>query len=128
MQDTDPTFDRIVERIATDGWIALPGFLDAAAVSALARESTALFGEGAFHEAAIGGGAQQHVDGDVRADQIFWLEPAGSGNAQRECLARFEALRLRDVNARLGLRCGSLKTLVSVLRPAHAREPLRQGF
>jgi SM-20-related protein len=104
MQDSDQTLDHIVEQIAAEGWMALPGFLDAAAVRALALESVALFGQGVFHEAAIGGGAQQHLDGDVRADQIFWLEPAGSGDAQRDCLARFEDLRLRlNRDLQLGL-------------------------
>src|SRR5262245_6515877 len=104
MQDSEKKLELISDRIAAEGWIALPGFLSAAAVDALSRESSALFHQGVFHEAAIGGGAQQRIDGDVRADQIFWLEPAGSSDAQRECLELFEALRLRlNHDLQLGL-------------------------
>ena len=97
-------FNRIVEGIGSGGWIALPGFLDEAMTRALAAESIALFAGGAFHDAAIGGGTQQRIDGDVRADQILWLEPTDSSDAQRECLDKFEALRLRlNRDLQLGL-------------------------
>jgi SM-20-related protein len=104
MHQSDPQLEQISEQIGKAGWLALPGFLDAAQTLALSRECAALFGQGAFHDAAIGGGAQQRTDGDVRADQILWLEPAGGSEAQRECLARFEALRLRlNRDLQLGL-------------------------
>jgi SM-20-related protein len=96
--------DRIVDGMASSGWVALPGFVGEAEVRALAAESAQLLRGGAFHDAAIGAGAQQRVDEGVRADQILWLEPAGSSEAQRACLARFEQVRLRlNRDLQLGL-------------------------
>ena len=104
MHESDQKLELISNRIAADGWISLPGFLDPETVRTLSRESADLFGQGAFHDASIGGGAQQRIDGDVRADQILWLEPAGSTEAQRNCLAQFEAMRMRlNRDLQLGL-------------------------
>jgi SM-20-related protein len=96
--------DRIVDGMAASGWVALPEFIDAGEVRNLAAESGQLFQGGAFHDAAIGGGAQQRIDGEVRADQILWLESAGSSETQRACLAKFEDMRLRlNRDLQLGL-------------------------
>jgi SM-20-related protein len=96
--------DRIVDGMASSGWVALPGFVGEAEVRALAAESAQQFRHGAFHDAAIGAGAQQHVDEGVRADQILWLEPSGGSKAQGACLAKFEEVRLRlNRDLQLGL-------------------------
>jgi SM-20-related protein len=96
--------DRIVDAMASAGWVALPGFLEEAGVRTLAEESAQLFRHGAFHDAAIGAGAQQRIDEGVRADQILWLEPSGGSEAQRACLGKFEQVRLRlNRDLQLGL-------------------------
>lgn len=97
-------FQTISDRIAAKGWVVLPDFIDDGQVRLLGEEASRLAAHGAFHDAAVGGGAEQRIDGDVRADQILWLEPSGSSEAQRVCLARFEELRLRlNRDLQLGL-------------------------
>ena len=97
-------FDYIGGRIASEGWVAVPGFIDDELMRTLGDDAARLAAKGEFHDAAIGSGAQQRIAGDVRADQILWLESSGTGDAQRECLARFEALRLRlNRDLQLGL-------------------------
>jgi len=98
------TFDGISDRLASQGWVAAPDFIDGGMVRALGEESVRLAAHGAFHDAAIGSGAQQRVAEDVRADQILWLEAGGSSESQRQCLGRFEALRLQlNRDLQLGL-------------------------
>jgi SM-20-related protein len=82
------------ERIATEGWTVVPGFLDAGLTASLRQECAALFAQGEFHDAAIGSGTGRQVARQVRADQIRWLEDAGESAAQRTCLDAFEQLRL----------------------------------
>jgi SM-20-related protein len=97
-------FDRISASIAAQGWIEVPDFIGEDLVQALGTESLRLAEQGAFYDAAIGHDAQERVDGQVRADQISWLDTAGSSEAQRQCLARFEDLRLRlNRDLQLGL-------------------------
>lgn len=94
MPDTH-AFDLIGDRIAGEGWVALPDFIAPEMVSALRGESAGLVAQGSFLDAAIGSGGDRHLDEDIRADQILWLEPSGGSEAQRECLERFEQLRLK---------------------------------
>ncbi|HEX7811179.1 MAG TPA: 2OG-Fe(II) oxygenase [Burkholderiales bacterium] len=103
MPDTH-AFDLIGDRISRDGWVALPDFVAPGMVSSLREESAGLAAQGSFLDAGLGSGADHRVDGDVRADQILWLESSGSSDAQRECLERFEQLRLRlNRDLQLGL-------------------------
>lgn len=82
----------------------MPDFIGAGMVSALRGESAGLAAQGSFLDAAIGSGADRHLDEDIRADQILWLEPSGGSEAQRECLERFEQLRLKlNRDLQLGL-------------------------
>lgn len=54
--------------------------------------------------AAIGGGANRQVHSHIRADEIFWWDPADASPARRECLDRFERLRLAlNLHLQLGL-------------------------
>ena len=54
--------------------------------------------------AAIGGGANRQVHSHIRADEIFWWDPADASPARRECLDRFEQLRLAlNLHLQLGL-------------------------
>lgn len=94
----------ISDRIGSEGWVAIPSFIDPGLVASLGGECTRLAAQGSFHDAAIGSGADRRIAGDVRADQILWLEQSGSSDAQRECLERFEQLRLKlNRDLQLGL-------------------------
>lgn len=94
VQDPD-VLELISDRIGRDGWVAIPSFIVPGMVAALREECARLVAQGSFHDAAIGSGADRQTAGDVRADQILWLEQSGSSEAQKECLDRFEELRLK---------------------------------
>ncbi len=94
VQDLD-VLERISDRIGRDGWVAIPSFIVPGMVAALGEECARLAAQGSFHDAAIGSGADRQIAGDVRADQILWLEQSGSSEAQKECLDRFEEIRLK---------------------------------
>ncbi len=94
VQDPD-VLERISDRIGRDGWVAIPSFIVPGMVAALGEECARLAAQGSFHDAAIGSGADRQIAGDVRADQILWLEQSGSSEAQKECLDRFEEMRLK---------------------------------
>lgn len=94
MQDPD-VLELISDRIGRDGWVAIPSFIVPGMVAALGEECSRLAAQGSFHDAAIGSGADRQIAGDVRADQILWLEQSGSSEAQKECLDRFEEMRLK---------------------------------
>ena len=94
VQDPD-VLELISDRIGRDGWVAIPSFIVPGMVAALGEECARLAAQGSFHDAAIGSGADRQIAGDVRADQILWLEQSGSSEAQKECLDRFEEMRLK---------------------------------
>lgn len=94
VQDPD-VLELISDRIGRDGWVAIPSFIVPGMVAALGEECSWLAAQGSFHDAAIGSGADRQIAGDVRADQILWLEQSGSSEAQKECLDRFEEMRLK---------------------------------
>ena len=94
VQDPD-VLELISDRIGRDGWVAIPSFIVPGMVAALGEECSRLAAQGSFHDAAIGSGADRQIAGDVRADQILWLEQSGSSEAQKECLDRFEEMRLK---------------------------------
>lgn len=96
--------DLISDRIASEGWVAIPSFIGPALVASLGGECARLAAQGSFHDAAIGSGTDRRIADDVRADQILWLEQPGSSEAQRECLEHFERMRLRlNRDLQLGL-------------------------
>ena len=103
LQDPD-VLERISDRIGREGWVAMPSFIEPGMTTALRDECARLAAEGSFHDAAIGSGADRQVVANVRADQILWLERSGSSEAQKECLDRFEEIRLKlNQELQLGL-------------------------
>jgi len=85
--------ERLVARIARDGWAIEPGFIDAGLTAALREQSRALDAAGAFRPAAIGAGAARAVRPALRGDRLCWLGPA-EGAAEVALFATLEALRL----------------------------------
>lgn len=87
-----------IERIPTNlfeqGWCVSDGFVSDASAAALAQEARERYGSGAFHAAGIGAGARHRRREDIRGDHVLWLDEQETTPAQRDCLARFESLRL----------------------------------
>lgn len=94
--------DIVVEQLADQGWCAVPGFLPAELVQRLAEDAHVFYQSGRLRPAATGQGAQREVRAGLRDDAIAWLDENPESPAQREYLARMEALRLA-VNRELQL-------------------------
>ena len=86
--------DRIADGLAQQGWMVIDDFFGPELTSALRHECRTLNTRGDFHDAAIGGGERRHIRSDIRGDKILWMQHPGSSEAQRDCLDRFEQLRL----------------------------------
>lgn len=86
--------DLVVERLAEQGWCALPGFLPDELVARLAREADTLHQSGRMTAAATGQGRQREIRAGLRDDAIAWLDEQPASEAQNEYLARMELLRL----------------------------------
>ena len=70
-------------------------FFGPALTAALLGECRASKERGEFHHAAVGGGTSRRKRPQIRSDEILWMQQPGSSDAQRDCLDRFERLRLR---------------------------------
>lgn len=86
--------DSVVEQLAEKGWCVLPGFLPPDLAQQLAVEAQTLYQSGQLRHAATGQGEKREVRVGLRDDAIAWLDETPSSAAQREYLARMEALRL----------------------------------
>jgi SM-20-related protein len=93
---------RVVNALAAEGWVVLDTFLPAQSVRALAADAQEGLAAGAFRNAGVGAGERHAVRVEVRGDAVHWLEPPGTGAAQRAAFDRFEALR-RALNRELQL-------------------------
>lgn len=110
----------LVEALAANGWVAVPGFLPPSLTRELALEAESLFGAGLLREAGTGQGEEHAIRPAIRGDRIHWLENDGATAAQRAYLERMEALRL-EVNR--GLQLGLLD-----LEAHFARYPAGAGY
>lgn len=96
--------DRIA-RLGSDGYFLVDGLLGVDGARALRGEVIELARAGALRPAAIGRGANQHLERASRGDEIAWLDPASAPAGLRAWLAALERLR-DELNATvwLGLR------------------------
>jgi SM-20-related protein len=85
--------ERIVEELAESGRSVQRGFLAPAEVRALREEAFELWRTGAFRPAGVGAGAEARVHGEIRGDNILWLEAPATA-AQQRYLDELERLRL----------------------------------
>jgi SM-20-related protein len=85
--------ERIVEELAASGRSVQAGFLAPAEILALREETAESWRTGAFRPAGVGAGAESQVRGEIRGDNILWLE-APATVAQQVYLDALERLRL----------------------------------
>ncbi len=85
--------ERIVEELAANGRSVQAGFLAPAELRALREETAESWRSGAFHPAGVGAGAASRVHGEIRGDNILWLETPATA-AQQVYLDELERLRL----------------------------------
>ena len=72
-------FEPIIDALADTGWLVLPNFFPADAVSALRQQALSQWQAGSFHAAGIGQGSGLNVNQAIRGDQVQWLEPCTQG-------------------------------------------------
>lgn len=97
-----PRLDALLAALAGPGWYVDPAFLSAKTVQALREEGLAALQQGGFHAAGTGRGGQLRVDGEIRGDQVLWVEKASAGPALCAALDTLETLR-QEVNRALFL-------------------------
>jgi SM-20-related protein len=90
---SDPTL-RVVAELSKHGWCAYDSFIPGALTQALREEACSHESAEGFRAAGVGSHARHRHDRELRGDEVLWLEEQGSTNAQRDCLTRFEELRL----------------------------------
>ena len=84
----------VVAELSEHGWCAYDNFISDTLTETLREEACNQWNGGGFRAGGVGSGALHRHDRDLRGDDVSWLEQKGSTNAQRDCLARFEELRL----------------------------------
>lgn len=69
----------ITDRLVTEGWVALAGFVPDELVADMRKQALALQGQGDFKPAGVGKGGKQAVHTDIRGDAVLWLEEGQTG-------------------------------------------------
>lgn len=92
----------VADALAEDGWVRIPDFLPDSTWRALGDEVRARHAYGGLRAAGVGTGERRRIAGDVRGDQIHWLEPTSASVAQQDALSRLDDLR-RTLNRELQL-------------------------
>lgn len=95
----ESVFEKIAAELERCGFCELPDALPAALTEALHARVLALSAE-AFHPATIGRDQDQTLNGEIRRDEIHWID--GDGEAERGWLAWTSAL-MAYLNRRLFL-------------------------
>ncbi|MEW5770738.1 MAG: 2OG-Fe(II) oxygenase [Pseudomonadota bacterium] len=91
---SDPALARLLDGLAGPGWHVDPAFLDADQTRALREECLAALARGEFHAAGVGRGEEAAVRGEIRGDQVLWIDEATAGAALQAALRRLDELRL----------------------------------
>ena len=86
-------FERIARALGDVGWHVERDFVDERLARRLARECREARDEGKLRRAAIGTGWNRQVRGDIRSDQVLWLEPGSLSAAQQRYFDDLEQLR-----------------------------------
>lgn len=93
--------NRLLDDLAGPGWHLDTRFLTMEETMALREECLEALASGSFHAAGVGRGKAQ-VQGEIRGDQVYWIEEGAGGPALHAVQDRLEALR-RAVNQDLSL-------------------------
>ncbi|WP_432723523.1 2OG-Fe(II) oxygenase [Jeongeupia wiesaeckerbachi] len=114
-------FDCVANALVDDGWCVLPGFLSPAEVAALVASSQARRAD--FARAGVGRAGGHAVNGEIRGDEVLWLDDEGWAGADGPAdaadpaaalaLDRLEALR-GELNAGLYLGLAELECHLAV--------------
>lgn len=75
------------------GLAVCPNFLGAFDLAGLRLDLARLQREEKFHRAGVGHGAELHGGGDIRRDEICWLNPESGVAAQHELWEKMRALK-----------------------------------
>lgn len=76
------------------GWASMPGCMAVAPSLRLQAECQTAFTDGGFRRAGVGRGNDLQIRGEIRSDQVMWLEPEDVSVEQGIYLAWLETLRL----------------------------------
>ena len=76
----------IVEALATQGWVAIPNFLEDEEIAELRAQALEKYAKGEFTQASVGQGSHKAVHTAIRRDAVLWLEEPVIG-AAKEFLA-----------------------------------------
>lgn len=106
MSDND--YDRIADALASDRWLVMGDWLDAALQRDLLDTARTRAAAGALTPARVGPGNAAQRDAGIRADAIQWLEPNDPAPCVATLLARLDALRTA-LNQRLYLGLADLE-------------------
>lgn len=87
------SLEKIVDRLATQGWAVTPHFVSGDVTEGLERNIAELESCNRLQPAAVGRGAGKVIEPSIRGDRIFWLDESATSAAQQEYLARMERLR-----------------------------------
>ncbi|BCL76601.1 hypothetical protein JHS3_23370 [Jeongeupia sp. HS-3] len=107
-------FDCVASALVDTGWCVLPGFLSPAEVSALVASSQARRTD--FARAGVGRAGGHAVNGEIRGDEVLWLDHARTADADPAASVaqgRLEALR-GELNAALYLGLAELECHLAV--------------
>jgi SM-20-related protein len=86
--------DTLVDSIDRLGWGVMTNGFSAAASRRLMTECADECAGGGFRHARVGRGGSLEVRGEIRGDQVLWLQPDGTSVEQVAYLAELEILRL----------------------------------
>jgi len=86
--------EEVLDAVDRCGWASVVGCVAAEDSRRLMQECRAAFESGGFRPAGVGRGAGLEVRGEIRQDQVMWIDPAVLSAEQAAWLVRLEELRL----------------------------------
>ncbi|TIC82145.1 2OG-Fe(II) oxygenase [Crenobacter intestini] len=90
----DSLTDRIVDALATQGWVVVDDVFTPAEVQALREACLARWDGGDFRAAAVGKGGGEAVRSEIRSDSVLWLNEADDAPAITRYFDTMDALRV----------------------------------
>jgi len=88
------TVEEVLDAVDRCGWASVAGCIGAEDSRRLTQECRAAFESGGFRPAGVGRGTGLEVRGEIRQDQVMWIDPAVLSVEQAAWLVSLEGLRL----------------------------------